>query len=74
MNIILGLLSILAGLSLWGVAITALVLWLGFCFGSVIVGVLLLIFAPYLLLAPLAIATPGTALIFIGMSKISNKE
>jgi len=47
---------------------------LAFCFGSVIVGILLLIFAPYILLAPLAIGTPGTALFVVGMGKLANVE
>lgn len=74
MNILVGLLSFLLGLVIWGVAITALLSWLAFCFGSVIIGVLLLIFAPYVLLAPLAIGTPGTALFIYGMDKLINKE
>jgi hypothetical protein len=36
--------------------------WLAFCFGTVLFGILLLIFAPYLLLAPLALGVPGTAI------------
>ncbi len=74
MRIIIGIISLVAGLSIWGIAITALLSWLAFCFGSVIIGILLLIFAPYILLAPLAIATPGTALFVYGIDKIANKK
>jgi len=74
MRIIAGVLSILGGFTIWGLAITALVSWLIFCFGSVIIGVLLLIFAPYVLLAPLAIGAPGTALFIFGMDKFANKK
>ena len=72
MDFLSGIFSLIAGFALWIVAITALISWLAFCFGSVIIGILLLIFAPYILLAPLAIATPGTALLFQGIDKISN--
>jgi hypothetical protein len=74
MNIIIGLSSFLLGFTIWGIAIVALVSWLAFCFGSIIIGILLLIFAPYVLLAPLAIATPGTALFIYGMDKLVNKD
>lgn len=74
LRVILGIASFIAGFAIWGVAITAFVSWLAFCFGTVIIGVLLLIFAPYILLAPLAIATPGTALFVYGMDCIANKK
>lgn len=74
MRTLIGLLSLLGGLVIWGVAISALVSWLVFFFGSVIIGILLLIFAPYVLLAPLAIGTPGTALLVYGMDCIANKK
>lgn len=74
MRTIIGLFSIIGGIFVWGLAISALVSWLVFCFGTVIIGVLLLIFAPYILLAPLAIGTPGTALFVYGMDCIANKK
>jgi len=74
MRFIVGILSLIAGFGVWGVAVTALIAWLAFCFGSVIVGVLLLIFCPYILLAPLVIGNPGTALVVYGMDKIANKS
>lgn len=39
-----------------------------------IIGILLLIFSPYVLLAPLAIGTLGTALFVYGMDCIANKK
>lgn len=74
MRALIGLLSLVGGVVIWGLAISALVSWLVFCFGSVIIGILLLIFAPYVLLAPLAIGTPGTALFVYGMDCIANKK
>jgi len=73
MNYIIGAISVLAGLAIWGVAIAALLSWLAFCFGSVIIGVLLLFFAPYVLLAPMIISNPGTALLVYGLDKVLNK-
>ena len=74
MRALIGLLRLVGGVFIWGLAISALVSWLVFCFGSVIIGILLLIFAPYVLLAPLAIGTPGTALFVYGMDCIANKK
>jgi hypothetical protein len=74
MKIIGGLISVIAGLAIWGVAISVLVTWLAFCFGSVVIGVLLLIFAPHILLAPLAIGVPGTGLIALGMATIGGAK
>ena len=74
MRVIIGVFSFCAGIVVWGMAIAALLSWLAFCFGTVFVGVLLLIFAPYILLAPLAISTPGTALFVYGMDMIANKK
>jgi len=74
MRFIKGIACIIAGFFIWCVSVVALISWLAFCFGSVIVGILLLIFAPYILLAPLAIGTPGTALFVVGMGKLANVE
>jgi hypothetical protein len=74
MRFITGIVCFIAGSAIWGLSIVALVSWLAFCFGSIIIGVLLLFFAPYVLLAPLAIGVPGTALFVCGMDKIVNKK
>lgn len=74
MRTVIGLLSLVGGVVLWGVAITALMSWLAFCFGSVIIGILLLILAPHVLIAPLAIGVPATGLFVYGIDCIANKK
>lgn len=74
MRFIVGIASFIGGIFIWCIAITALISWLAFCFGSVVIGVILLFFAPYVLLSPLAIGIPGTALFVYGMDKIANKK
>ncbi len=74
MRVIFGILCILAGVAVWGLAISVLVAWLAFCFGSVIVGLLLLFFMPLALLAPLAIGVPGSALFVSGIDMVVNKK
>ncbi len=75
MRKIKGLFCILLGLAIWAFAITVLVAWIGFCFGTVIIGILLLIFVPHLLMAPLyLIHPPGTALLVHGMDCLVNSE
>ena len=70
MGYLIGAACILAGIGLWGLAIFALVSWWVFCFGSVVIGLLLLFFAPHLLLFPLVINVPGTGLISLGVRVI----
>ncbi|EPC01898.1 hypothetical protein L861_19800 [Litchfieldella anticariensis FP35 = DSM 16096] len=66
-----GIIQIAAGAAIWVFAIIVELAWLGLCFGSVVVGLALLIFAPWLLIAPLAAITlPGNALIFLGISNL----
>jgi hypothetical protein len=45
--------KILVGVAIWVGAISAEISWLTFCFGTVIIGLLLLIFARPILLMPL---------------------
>ena len=52
-NKILGLVFILCGVALIVGGVIAEIAWLAFCFGTVIVGILLLFFMPIILLAPL---------------------
>lgn len=40
-------------------AIAVEIAWLGLCFGTVIVGIVLLIFAPHILIAPFSIGMIG---------------
>jgi len=44
--------------------------WLAFCFGSVIIGILLLFFAPQILLLPFLVAGHGISLIQNGASNL----
>ena len=71
---VLGGLCILAGISLWGLAIFAFVSWVIFCFGTVVIGLLLLFFAPHLLLFPLALNVFGTGLIKLGVKIIDDHQ
>lgn len=64
----------MAGISLWGVAIFAFVSWVIFCFGTVVIGLLLLFFAPHLLLFPLALNVFGTGLIKLGVKIIDDHQ
>lgn len=40
--------------------------WLGICFGSVILGLVLLVFAPHILLAPLSIGIASGSAVIAG--------
>ncbi len=59
-QVILGVLLVVGGVLL-GVA------WLAFCFGSIIVGILLLLFAPGILVAPFGVAYLGMGYIASGL-------
>lgn len=48
-----GIVSIIAGLSIWGIGIPLAITWIIFCFGSIIIGILLLTFSPAMLFGPL---------------------
>jgi len=73
MKIVIGCIQIVFGLILWGVAISVGISWIAFCFGTVVIGILLLIFAPYVLLAPPAfIATPANAMLITGWLNIKS--
>lgn len=74
MNYIVGVLSIVAGLSIWSLAIFALVSWWVFCFGSVVIGLLLLFAAPHILMLPWVITGPGTFLFLFGVALVSTKR
>jgi hypothetical protein len=60
--------KIVAGVALMIVAIIALIAWVGVCFGTVIVGVVMLFFAPALLWLPFPlIGTPGPGTNYCGI-------
>ncbi|GHV06621.1 hypothetical protein AGMMS50229_11740 [Campylobacterota bacterium] len=60
------------GIGLIVLGIVLEIAWLGFCFGSVIAVVLMLIFAPKLLLLPMPITFAGLELLLA--SQTSEKE
>lgn len=71
MQLLKGLTFMIVGLILWGTAISVGISWLALCFGSVILGLLLLFFAPHiLLLPPSLILVPANGCLFLGYSYI----
>lgn len=67
LQIIKGLFILIGG----GIAAVA---WVSFCFGTIVVGVLLLMFAPGVLYAPFAFAGVGFVLILKGFDSISLRK
>ncbi|MEZ9920675.1 hypothetical protein [Vibrio breoganii] len=61
------LLMTLAGLAAWAGIISLLIAWWAICFGTVIVGVAMLIFAPHLLLLPLMLSPFANLLLGLGV-------
>ena len=74
MRYLIGLSCLVGALAIWAVAISLFLSWLAICFGSVVIGIVLLFVAPYVLLAPLAIGVPGTALFLYGMGRLANDD
>jgi|APLak6261703504_1056268.scaffolds.fasta_scaffold01284_4 hypothetical protein len=69
MNKILGLLQIICGIGLWMFGVTIGLSWLAFCFGSVVIGILLLFFAPYIIFLPFSFGiVPGNGMILMGIT------
>lgn len=70
-----GLAKIIMGISMMIGAITAEIAWLGFCFGTVVVGVILLLTFPMLLMAPFAFLWfPGWQLLNSGSLDIQEAK
>jgi hypothetical protein len=69
-----GFIWVIIGVAIWVLTISVLISWWAICFGSVILGVILLIFAPHILLAPLIIGVPGTGFIALGIGKLTGKS
>ena len=69
-----GALLTVLGVALIICGITAQIAWLAFCFGTVIIGVLLLFFAPTILFIPYTLATTiGGAMVVAGYAKLSER-
>lgn len=68
MHVIKGTLLIFAGLFFVGLGVFLTASWIAFCFGTVVIGILMLLFAPLILLFPYAvISQPGWSLINRGI-------
>lgn len=73
MKYVMGTLLILCGVGVICAAAAVEVLWLGFCFGTVIVGVVLLFTVPAILFAPLvALGGIGYTLVTVGVMRIND--
>lgn len=72
---LVGLLFLLCGIAVFIGAIAAEIAWLGFCFGTVIIGILLLFLAPAILLFPVNIGfVTGMAIWGAGIVLISGED
>lgn len=75
MTTLKGLAKIVIGIAMMIGAITAEIAWLGFCFGTVVVGVILLLTFPMLLLTPFVFLWfPGWQLINDGLIDIQEAK
>jgi len=70
-----GMLQMILGISIFIGGIILGCTWVGFCFGSIAIGFLLLVFAPKILFVPFTFGTiPGAAFFYVGMKNFSNKQ
>jgi len=68
---VIGTIEVTIGLAIYVLAVSVELSWLAFCFGSIVIGVLLLIFLPVALLAPFAfISIPASNFLFRGLDKV----
>lgn len=75
MGKIASLVNIVIGLGIWVVAILIELSWLTICFGTVVIGILLLIFAPMVLIAPMALTgTFANAFLFRGIDGVFGRN
>lgn len=73
-RIVGGLALVATGIAIWIVAIMVELSWLAVCFGSVVIGLILLIVAPGILIFPMAIiGTPGTSFLASGIQMLKDK-
>jgi len=73
-RLISGFACFVASFFIWSFAISVTLSWWAFCFGTVIIGILLLIIAPHILLAPLVIGIPGTGMFSVGLQLIFSDD
>ncbi|WP_287125540.1 hypothetical protein [Desulfobacter sp.] len=70
-----GLGSLLVGVVILIVGWSLGFAWLGICFGTVIIGILMLIFCPTILFLPFSLfTTPGLSLIALGLAGMFAKD
>jgi hypothetical protein len=70
-----GILQIILGVTVFIGGIVLGCTWVGFCFGSVVIGFLLLVFAPKILFVPFTFGTiPGAAFLYIGLKNFRSKQ
>jgi hypothetical protein len=68
MHVIKGTFLILTGLFFVGLGVFLTASWIAFCFGTVVIGILMLLFAPLILLFPyMVISNPGWNLVDRGI-------
>ncbi|TEW54142.1 hypothetical protein E2R68_09695 [Psychromonas sp. RZ22] len=66
-----GCIQVFIGVLLWGVTISVGFTWIAFCFGTVIIGILLLFFAPHILLfPPTFISVFANGFLLLGLNNI----
>ncbi|MDA7746563.1 hypothetical protein N8878_04445 [Psychromonas sp.] len=70
-----GCIQLILGILLWALTISVGIAWIGFCFGTVIIGILLLIFAPRILLfPPLFISVFANGFLLLGLHNIKRNS
>lgn len=74
MHRVLGLAIMLVGAAIFLLGIAAGVAWIVFCFGTVIIGLILLFFLPAILFAPFGICSIGGPLFIIGAMMLFGKD
>jgi uncharacterized membrane protein len=68
---IIGALQMLCGLGLWALGLVLGLVWLGFCIATIVVGVLVYLFAPAAFLWPFNLGiVPGNAMLVMGAANL----
>jgi len=72
---LLGWVQLIVGIVLWIFAIAVGIAWIGFCFGTIIIGILLLFFAPRILIFPTAfLSVFANGFLLVGLVNIKKGE
>jgi hypothetical protein len=70
-GVVISIILIIAGAALWLLGISLTITWIIFCFGTVVIGILLFIFQTWILFAPLLLSSLGYKMISIGFNNIN---